>query len=49
MVHAVYESPVLRATCPVFFITAVDDDARKPQATQLGCVAYLHKPFPAAL
>ncbi len=36
-------------TCPVIFITAVDDDARKPQATQLGCVAYLHKPFPAAL
>lgn len=31
MVHAVYESPVLRATCPVIFITAVDDDARKPQ------------------
>lgn len=25
-------------TCPVIFITAVDDDARKPQATQLGWV-----------
>ena len=34
---------------PVIFITAVDDDALELEATQVGCVAYLHKPFPAAL
>jgi FixJ family two-component response regulator len=34
---------------PVIFITAVDDDALELAATQAGCIAYLHKPFPAAL
>lgn len=34
---------------PVIFITAVDDDALELEAVQAGCIAYLHKPFPAAL
>jgi FixJ family two-component response regulator len=33
---------------PVIFITAVDDDTLELQGVQAGCVAYLHKPFPAA-
>src|SRR5687768_15967397 len=33
---------------PVIFITAVDDDALELEARRVGCVAYLHKPFPAA-
>lgn len=33
---------------PVIFITAVDDGALEQEALQAGCVAYLHKPFPAA-
>ncbi|MCV9943862.1 MULTISPECIES: response regulator transcription factor [Rhizobium] len=33
---------------PVIFITAVDDDALELEARRIGCVAYLHKPFPAA-
>lgn len=33
---------------PVIFITAVDDGALEQQAFQAGCIAYLHKPFPAA-
>jgi FixJ family two-component response regulator len=37
------------AGVPVIFITAVDDDAIELRATQAGCVAYLRKPFPAAL
>jgi len=32
---------------PIVFITAVDDAALEAQATEAGCVAYLHKPFPA--
>jgi DNA-binding response OmpR family regulator len=32
---------------PVIFVTAIDDDAVKMAATELGCVAYLQKPFPA--
>jgi FixJ family two-component response regulator len=32
----------------VIFITAVEDDALELEATQAGCVAYLHKPFPGA-
>jgi FixJ family two-component response regulator len=32
---------------PVIFVTAIDDDAVKMAAIQLGCVAYLRKPFPA--
>jgi FixJ family two-component response regulator len=34
---------------PVIFITAVDDDVVELEATRLGCIAYLHKPFPADL
>jgi FixJ family two-component response regulator len=34
---------------PVIFITAVDDDELELEAVQAGCVAYLHKPFSAAL
>jgi len=34
---------------PVVFITAVDDEALELQGAQAGCVAYLHKPFPAEL
>jgi FixJ family two-component response regulator len=33
---------------PVIFITAVDDKALELEGTEAGCVAYLHKPFPAA-
>ena len=32
---------------PVIFVTAIDDDAVKMAAIELGCVAYLRKPFPA--
>lgn len=31
----------------VIFITAVDDQALESAAIQGGCIAYLHKPFPA--
>ena len=31
----------------VIFITAVDDQALEQEAVKAGCVAYLHKPFPA--
>ena len=34
---------------PVIFITALEDDALKVQAARAGCIAYLRKPFPAAL
>lgn len=35
---------------PVIFITAIDDDAPRTEAKQLGCAAYLNKPFaPEAL
>lgn len=40
----------LKAACsalPIIFITAIDDDAVKRAAVQLGCVAFLRKPFPA--
>jgi FixJ family two-component response regulator len=30
---------------PVVFITAFDDDTTRAEATALGCVAYLKKPF----
>lgn len=33
---------------PVIFITAVDDAALELEARRVGCVAYLHKPFPGA-
>ena len=38
----------LGSEVPVIFITAVDDGALEQEALQAGCVAYLHKPFPAA-
>jgi FixJ family two-component response regulator len=34
---------------PTIFITAVDDDALREEATEVGCVAYLRKPCPASL
>jgi FixJ family two-component response regulator len=34
-------------TFPIIFMTASDDDTLRRRATQLGCVAYLRKPFPA--
>jgi FixJ family two-component response regulator len=35
------------STLPVIFMTAVDSEAVEKAAIQLGCVAYLRKPFPA--
>jgi FixJ family two-component response regulator len=35
----------LGATCPVIFMTAIDDDATRQEATNAGCAAYLKKPF----
>jgi FixJ family two-component response regulator len=37
------------STVPVIFITAFDDETTKREATEAGCIAYLHKPFPAPL
>ena len=34
---------------PVIFMTAFDDDSTHEQAVAAGCVACLHKPFPARL
>ncbi|MBA5800708.1 response regulator transcription factor [Rhizobium changzhiense] len=34
---------------PVIFITALEDDALKAMAMRAGCIAYLRKPFAAAL
>jgi FixJ family two-component response regulator len=34
-------------TFPVIFITDLDDETIRSQATQLGCVAYLRKPVSA--
>jgi FixJ family two-component response regulator len=34
---------------PIIFMTAVDDETIRRQAEQLGCVAYLRKPFGADL
>ena len=33
---------------PVIFMTAFDDDATREAAMEAGCVAFLHKPFPAS-
>jgi FixJ family two-component response regulator len=30
---------------PVIFMTAFDDEATRDEATRLGCIAYLRKPF----
>jgi FixJ family two-component response regulator len=37
------------SSLPVIFITAVDDETLEAEARDAGCVAYLHKPFAAAL
>jgi FixJ family two-component response regulator len=34
---------------PVIFMTAIDDEATRQQALDVGCVAYLKKPFLAKL
>jgi len=34
---------------PVVFMTAFDDESTYEEAIQVGCVACLHKPFPARL
>ena len=34
---------------PIIFMTGLDDETIRSQATALGCVAYLRKPFPASL
>jgi FixJ family two-component response regulator len=33
------------STCPVIFMTAIDDDATRKEAMEVGCIAYLKKPF----
>ena len=35
------------STLPVIFMTAHDDDGIRRAAVQMGCIAYLRKPFPA--
>ncbi len=37
------------STIAVIFMTAVDDEDTEREALATGCVAYLHKPFPARL
>jgi FixJ family two-component response regulator len=32
-------------TCPIIFMTAVDDDNTRKEAMDMGCIAYLSKPF----
>jgi FixJ family two-component response regulator len=39
----------VRSILPVIFITAADDEETQDAATQVGCVAYLRKPFSAKL
>ena len=34
---------------PVIFMTAIDNEATRHEATEAGCIAYLRKPFPAKL
>lgn len=33
------------STCPIIFMTAIDDDNTRKVAMDMGCVAYLRKPF----
>ena len=33
------------STCPIIFMTAIDDDNTRKAAMDMGCVAYLRKPF----
>jgi FixJ family two-component response regulator len=37
------------STLPVIFMTAFDDESTRREATRLGCVAYLRKPFAGQL
>ena len=37
------------STCPVIFMTAIEDDATRNEAMSLGCIAYLKKPFASHL
>ena len=39
----------VRSKLPVIFITALDDETTEKQAMDVGCIACLHKPFPANL
>jgi FixJ family two-component response regulator len=34
---------------PVIFMTAIDTEATREEAFEVGCVAYLRKPFPARM
>ena len=38
-----------KSTLPVIFMTADDDEPTRTAANAAGCVAYLHKPFPAQM
>jgi FixJ family two-component response regulator len=38
-----------RRTLPVIFMTAIEDEVTRQKALELGCVAYLKKPFLAKL
>jgi FixJ family two-component response regulator len=38
-----------KSTLPVIFMTADDDEPTRIAANAAGCVAYLHKPFPAQM
>jgi FixJ family two-component response regulator len=40
---------LVRSKLPVIFITAVDDEATQQEAMEVGCVAFLRKPFQANL
>lgn len=33
------------STCPIIFMTAIDDDLIRQEAIEGGCIAYLRKPF----
>jgi FixJ family two-component response regulator len=33
------------SSCPVIFMTAIDDDATRSEAMDVGCIGYLKKPF----
>jgi FixJ family two-component response regulator len=37
------------SSCPVIFMTAIDDDVTRKEAMDAGCIAYLKKPFPSQL
>ena len=39
----------LGSNCPVIFMTAFADESTRTKAVEAGCVACLHKPFPARL